>query len=1031
MEAILALLGAQNSPDNNTRKKAELDFSHWTHLDPSQVASLLFTTASLGEVPVALRQAALLHLRRLVPRYWSLAFQSFVGPPIGPEIKHSVRSGLLDLALTISNSKLRSAAAYVIVQIAASDYPDEWEDLLPKLYQLTTQFENTNAMVGGLSVLNDLFDDLITEEQFWDAGVGAELITHVNGILSHEGLSAEVKSTAIRLYHSLLSTLQGPEAFSNKSRKKAVQEHISTNSHLLASLLGKSAGNFSTSEVLYRTQIYKTLIVYYGNFGSSISKETAQETHVLILKDLQLATKVYNNVVITEEDSLGPYEDVDPKKTISDLLIHIFRTLSVIQSDTSVSSLLSKDQFATFAHEVVQVSILPNEKIANYEADFNEYVTDISGLAGTNTVRDAVNEYLSEINDLDANEAFSAVLIDLQEDQSWESREAHLFVIESLLMNEEAETMGSSMPLFEVLQSLQKYAALGNTHFVTSRVFLLLPKFFEKFNQKISVETFGIKSFVDMVTMVSELNNNDDDACTIVKYSAFVSIPFYKQLMKWDETDKPKLEGSQLSIFQSVSSLVDASEDDSLSVLLECLTTAIDINHVVAAKATVGYGASIIEMIFKITFKDAANVQLAIGSSECLTMLLQDISLEDYMAICGKSLPFIFELIQAVLANEFIEYSSQLDLALDSLSRIIDSAPIALNGEDSLPPQIFGHAFPILKDLLLRTTDDQILQSGGEVFNNLLQKAPKSFVNFVEPATEQLGMNLLLSIASKFLSPELSDSAAMNCGSIVLSLIENFQSYLGADFLSQLIEATVRRLVIAKEVITIENLIMVFCKLVLTSSAKDTIDFLSNSVRIDNPQTGDVSDGLQAVLPIWFNSFEITRGYEKIKQNTLALGKIFTLGDERVENLVVDGDIIPYLGDAIRTRSMAAAMPDQYTQISASHKILKLLLSELKFQNQQPNAEEYLPEIDNEDDEEGWEDLEDIGVPNYDKLRSYVESEDELEDDFEDQAGDGGLKNLLVLFFKESLAKDLGHFQKFYERLDDDEKKVLTENVVF
>ena len=78
--------------------------------------------------------------------------------------------------------------------------------------------------------------------------------------------------------------------------------------------------------------------------------------------------------------------------------------------------------------------------------------------------------------------------------------------------------------------------------------------------------------------------------------------------------------------------------------------------------------------------------------------------------------------------------------------------------------------------------------------------------------------------------------------------------------------------------------------------------------------------GLAVVLPIWFDSYEVTRGYEQIKQNSLALGKIFSLGDARVENLVVNGDIIPYNGDLIITRSMTQTMPDKFTQISASLK---------------------------------------------------------------------------------------------------------------
>ena len=82
----------------------------------------------------------------------------------------------------------------------------------------------------------------------------------------------------------------------------------------------------------------------------------------------------------------------------------------------------------------------------------------------------------------------------------------------------------------------------------------------------------------------------------------------------------------------------------------------------------------------------------------------------------------------------------------------------------------------------------------------------------------------MLKIVSKFLSPELSDSAANKCGSIVISLIDQFQNYLLSDFLTQILESAANRLVIAKETATIENLVMVFCQLVLKSPA-EMIDF--------------------------------------------------------------------------------------------------------------------------------------------------------------------------------------------------------------
>ncbi|KAF6069147.1 hypothetical protein FOB64_003495 [Candida albicans] len=116
-------------------------------------------------------------------------------------------------------------------------------------------------------------------------------------------------------------------------------------------------------------------------------------------------------------------------------------------------------------------------------------------------------------------------------------------------------------------------------------------------------------------------------------------------------------------------------------------------------------------------------------------------------------------------------------------------------------------------------------------------------------------------------------------------------------------------------------------------------------------------------------------------------------------------------------------MPDKFTQISASLKILKLLVSELQFQCQQPNAEEYLP-AQEDDNDDGWEDMDDIGVPNFEKLKSYINDDEKHE-------ADEGLKNLLTQFFRECTAKNLGDFQRYYEELSDDEKKVITENLIF
>ena len=55
---------------------------------------------------------------------------------------------------------------------------------------------------------------------------------------------------------------------------------------------------------------------------------------------------------------------------------------------------------------------------------------------------------------------------------------------------------------------------------------------------------------------------------------------------------------------------------------------------------------------------------------------------------------------------------------------------------------------------------------------------------------------------------------------------------------------------------------------------------------------------------------------------------------------------------------------------------MKLLVSELQFQCQQPNAEEYLP-AQEDDNDDGWEDMDDIGVLIL-KTKSYINDDENM-----------------------------------------------------
>lgn len=1028
---LISLVINQNSADNNVRVSAELDFKKLAGDNPSQTAQeLIQSCAPESPLQIDVKQSCLLHLKRLVPKYWSMGFQLFIGPPIDQSTKAFIRESLLLLATSSPSSKIRTGSAYVIVQIAAADFPDEWPDLLDVLYSCATGNHDSISIMGSLSVLNDLFDDLISESQFWEGGVGNKLISYISYLLEQSQMSAEIKISALRLYLTVLNTLLSPEALELVERKTSVISHIKFLAQLLLSLtenlisITSSGESVELVELSLRSHLYQVFTRILSNFRRYISPSIISSAVHFLVDDLWLSSKIFKKIVIEEaEMPVVKTEDLDETKDfVSTHLISLFEALSAAQDSCSIIETLGAEKSGQFLTALSACSQYPKATIEDYSADFNVFVTDAAGLSSHVSTRDSIQEFLGQLNDTDSARIFELIKSDpTRNSQSWMEREAFLLLNEGLFSNQESKSLENDLsltPYFADLYSSIQHDNVDSAHpLLIARIFLLIPKVLEKFSSKDSIDTFCVNGFERIFEIVMSSSRRNEHE--LIMASSLISATLWRNI---EAFDLKKLPGKlQVSIMKVCSSLLDESEEDSLPIILEAISFAIGIDNKASFNVEIEQDVSVIDLILRVSFKDPANVQVTIDSVECLESLLNEVAQEDFLHVCQKLMPYFVEIMRSALSQNIVDFSSQLYLTLDLLGYVIEASPFS-----ELPSDIFVYIFPVLKDLILRTSDDQILQAAGEVFNKLMQNNENLFIKYADPETGTSGLAILLEIASKFLSPDLSDSAAMNCGLIVITLFERFQNCLDSDFFFQLLQATVIRLAIAKEVITIENLILVFCKLVLNTSPLTLINALTNMEMKDASE--NVRDGLQTVLPIWFESFEVTRGVEKIEQNILALGKIFSLGDERVEQVQVDGDLIPYNGDLIITRSMAKTMPQKFTQISAPHKILKLLASELSFQSLQPDPEDYvLEKSDGGDDDDDWEDMDGVGVPNYDKLKSYVDSDEEDMD----ETSNKGIKDILVQFFKECISKNISNFQNYYEMLDDDEKTAISENVIF
>lgn len=1034
---LIRLVVEQQNPDNNIRKAAELAFSEYVRQNSSTAAFELIMAATVPEdqLPVEVRQACLLHLKRLVPKYWSMGFQLFIGPPIDQDLKAMIRQNLIMLATSSSNSKIRKSSSYVIVQIAAVDYPDEWPDLLSRLYQQALKYDDEIAVLGSLIVLTDLFDDLITEEMFWEEGLGNEFLSYITNLLVQPQLGLGVKVNALNLYLTVFSTLLSSEATQSETRMEAVHSHIRQFTSLLLPLIQNSIATCNSSlsvlliELDLRSNIYTVLAKIVNEFLRLVLEEVLTALANTVIEDFVNLNKAFKSVLINQDCDVPTVKSdsaSDPDFLIASLLSKLLEFLSILQERTPLCKSVSPDVFPVFISSLVNYAELPAQTLENYSSDFNNFVSDSTGLSRKVSVREAIQDFLSDSHPNDVVQIFH-IVNGLDSSSDWKLKEACLFIIEGIFSNSKVVSLGPdfSVPAYlSQMSSLSSNSSESPNHpLVVSRAFLLVPKLMDQFHSQLSVSSFASVEIKKMLEHLGSAGTYETEELHLLISSALISVTLWKNV---EGLSFSSLDSSiQDLIFESCSRLAEDSDEDTLPVLIEAISAAIEISNEKAQTVSIrGSGLSTIELILNISFKDPSNIQLIVDATECLEAFLTDISMENYLRVCDKSIPYLMQEVSASMDKLSIEYSPELSLRLEMLCIIITQFPLEPS-EQQLPQQLFTCVFPGTSKLILNTRDDEILQRAGELFNAIIQKAPDLVVLFQDPVTGGSGTELLLAIASKFLSPELSDSAAMNCGLTVISLFENFQKYLDNDFFYQLLQATVRRLLIAKSVVTIENLIMVFCKLVLNTSAELVIQALISMEIADNDNV--TRNGLELVIPIWLDNFEVARGFEKIKQNVLALGKIFSLGDSRLAQLVVNGDLIPYDGDLIITRSMAKSMPEKYTQIPAPQKIISLLAGELDFQCQQPDPNDFLPEDANEAGGSDWEDMDDIGVPNFEKLKSYVDSDDEDAAMSQDQ----DIKEILIQFFKECLSKNLGNFRDYYEALDDTDKTVITENVIF
>lgn len=1009
---ISQLINQAQSPDDGLRRAAETQLLELCDRDASLVFVSLVGVAMNSQDTLPSRQFALFALRKLITMYWSPGFESYRSSSnLNERAKDMCRDSLLELCLSDDQiAKLKNAASYCIVQISAVDFPDQWPQLLSTVYDAILNKYSLSA----ISLLNEIYDDVMSEDMFFDEGIGLETIRIVIQINHSSNASLEARLAAFNLFHSCLQQLLTVDS-SSPTKRKEMAAHCGKEA---LKMWGEYLQNNSITEhplnLSITGKIYEGLALLKSEFPKKLVPEALYlPFKKLAIADLQTAGKAYLSII---QGFVTEYQLSD----MNECAIHILEFLTAV-----CHFQLEPEDASIICGALSNLCCLDNDTVTSWLDDFNIYISVESGLAASFSIRDQVSELLNSMDGENYNMIFEQILVKVSQladwKQDWKFQESFMFLLQSVVDNESPPSEKIVNLIREAVTFLGSVLCSEDTvSFVCSRIMFVLPKTLEKFMEDFEDVKLTTSHLLSKSLEVA-LSLNDD----IIRASFLIAFTYYSNFAELSSVLPREVRlFSQNGILNLISRVSEDAEDDTDGVLMEVLNNVIDCN--VAEQGNEEIIQAQFNLVLSISAKDPSNIQTVVESQECLDKLLENLSTKDYKRYVEACLPSFLKIVEGSAHSKYA-YSPLLSLILQFLTIFMKKKP----AHNHLPPFVCECTFEPLKKVLLDAEDDEMVQLATEAFSYLVLNTEVSVV------TPHLGS--IVTVLDRLLSFDVSDVAAMHVGSLIVTIFTRFSTEI-ESMMPAILQAIANRLIQAKNISTTQNLLSVFCYLA-SVDAQQTVNFLYN-MNVD----GTEKNALQLIMTIWLDSFEVIKGERRTKDNVVALIKIYLLNDKRLAEMQVNDEIIPYEGDQIITRSMARQMPDRFTQVSVYTKIIKLFIAELNFQGKQADPERFISSRDqdnqddiehNENSEDDWEDVED--VLDYEKLQEYVDEEDQSGSDdadadffteVEKAYCNQSIRDILVSFFKATAANNVSGFRSIYNALSESDKKILSENLV-
>ncbi|ORX76197.1 ARM repeat-containing protein [Anaeromyces robustus] len=933
--------------------------------------------------------------------------------------KVAVREKLLT-GLADELNKIRVAIAYAISRIAQYDWPEAWPHLFDSLME-NLRSGDTKQVHGAMHVLSEFIRNDITDQQF--PIVAPLLFPELFKIFNEEKLySPQTRARAVAImrdFIEMLNTVKEEHPDAAQYYLGPVLDNWMTNMLLFL----KTSPSTEFGDYGLRLEVLNLVCKLLETFPKMVTKYITEYIPVVWTHIISLSSRYVEEVVNDGDGEFAEEHSDGDSFGMENFLYILFEFFNLLASKKPFRPLftttLKKNEKITiqipeghnqqeFIEKIIYYCLIYMEMTQDqmdlWISDINQYVQDEHEETYSFNVRISAQELIVDCLALfypyeTINALINATNRHFQEGINarnsgdpnwWKIHESCLLAIGrcSTIITEGVEQNQIQFDLGSLFNHvILEDISYSDLPFLQGRTLWFVSQFAKSLPNDLASQY--------ITAAVNALQPNQPFPVKISSVKALKSFCTY--------LENDKLQPFQSAILENMAPMINDATDDILFLILETFTDVIMINP----ETTAQYEPIIIPIIINVWVKNCDDPLMCSFVTDLFEILAPNPGFVEPLQ--NKVIPVV---MQSLSETDKETFSGVATSCIELITVLIRKSCV-----NPLPQLYIDQIFPSLIHLLSTTDDQSVLQTGQDYLKYMIQKALPQLIAWIDPNTGKNGVVLIVEFIAKMLDPSQSDNASIFLGDLINKLILKGGNDI-AQILPDLLTAITRRVEVSKNTIFIQSMICVFAQLI-QSQMETVISFLS-SLNINN------KSGLEIILGAWCEHYDSFQGIYKTKLCTIALSKLFTSGDQNLQYVMVQGDLIMDENKGIMTRSRTK----QYNQLPFYVKAIKLLANE--YQRSLQEEDSYVDGYDEEEDT--WEDS--VAEEGDFKYLSEIVDYGYIEDDGGYEEEDEDIKNdpiyqikineYLQNFFKSCASENTNNFMGICEQyLNDSEKKII------